>query len=75
VQNRAKGEPAFTSTGFTNWKKAKKRFQDHAKSSSHADALAMWHEWKKDHPVCDMINEEIERQHNFHKEKVRKSFV
>ena len=38
----SKADPAFTTAGFCNWKKAVERFKEHESSYAHRNALAMY---------------------------------
>ena len=35
-------EPAFSTVGFNNWKKAKRRFTEHEKCEAHLEAVSKW---------------------------------
>jgi len=42
-----KGKPAFTTTGFNNWKKAAEKFTAHESCSTHKEALLKWYSIRK----------------------------
>ena len=67
-QNRSKGDPAFTTTGFSNWEKAKERFSNHVTSSGHADSVSMWRDCQFPDYSIRKVNDCIE--HSLHEERV-----
>ena len=55
-------DPAFTETGFMNWKKASQKFSEHEQSRAHKEAVVKWQAHVKTTDVSVMINNERQRE-------------
>ena len=56
------GEPAFTTSGFTNWKKGKERFTSHQKSEFHRECLMKTTQLKNATPINAQVTDNLKVQ-------------
>jgi len=57
-----KGEKAFVSTGFSNWKDATQDFERHANSQAHSESVMKWHHHLTGDNVDTMLSSEKKKQ-------------
>ena len=67
-----KGDPAFITTGFSNWKETEK-FSKHEQSECPRYSAESFLRWKKQKPIDHLKNEDAAKRESYRLERVLKA--